>query len=130
MVIPNPADVPPTLKVCVPARLIPAAGEEATVAPVILQVSLVTAQLSAKVGLGKLIVAVQSPGVLLTVIFAGQVMVGACTSSTVTVKEQLAVPHELVAVAVTLVLPTGKKDPEAWLYVITGAGLPVAVAAG
>jgi len=44
------------------------------------------------------------------VILAGQVTVGACVSCTVTVNVQVA-PNELVAV--TVVVPTGKKEPEA-----------------
>ena len=46
-----------------------------------------------------------------------------------TVNEQLSDPHVLEALALTVVVPTGKKDPEAGEYVIVGAGLPVALAA-
>ena len=44
--------------------------------------------------------------------FAGQVMVGGCVSLTVTVNEQLG---PAVVVQFTVVVPTGKKDPEAGL---------------
>ena len=79
---------------------------------------------------GKLYVtgALHRPGAFGTVILPGQVIVGGCTSSTVTVNVQVAVPQALVAVAVTVVVPTGKKVPEACEYVITGTGKPVAVA--
>ena len=53
------------------------------------------------------------PASLLTLMSAGQVITGSSSSVTVTVKEQEAVPHEFVAVAVTVVVPTGKKLPEA-----------------
>ena len=62
--------------------------------------------------------------------FEGQVITGGCTSFTVTVKVQLTVPQLFVAVAVTVVTPTGKKLPEGCEYVIVGAGTPVAGAAG
>src|SRR6266404_492165 len=48
-----------------------------------------------------------------TVLSAGQVMVGAGTSITVTLKVQL--PPPVVEVAVTNVVPIAKNDPEAWL---------------
>jgi hypothetical protein len=41
----------------------------------------------------------------------------------------VALPQSLVAVAVTVVVPTGKVEPEAVEYVIVGVGDPVAVAA-
>ena len=47
---------------------------------------------------------------------AGQVMVGFCASTTVTVKVQLDVLLAAsVAVAVTVVVPTGKKLPDSGL---------------
>src|SRR5687767_2543955 len=90
VVIPWPV-VPLKLKVWVPTTLIPVAGEEPVVAPVITQVCCVTAQLSAAVGLGTAMVAVHTPAPVLATILAGQVIVGACVSFTVTVKEQVAV---------------------------------------
>ena len=72
----------------VPTLLTPVAGELATVAPVNAQVCVVTGQLSDAVGLGVVTLAAQVPGVLDTIIGAGQVIVGACVSFTVTVNEQ------------------------------------------
>ena len=43
--------------------------------------------------------------------FAGQVMVGASASTTVTVNEHVVVPNELVALKVLVVTPTGKVAP-------------------
>jgi hypothetical protein len=65
-----------------------------------------------------------------TVTGAGQVMLGACESLTFTVKVQLAVfPFTSVAVAVTVVVPTGKVEPDNGRYVIVDtAQLSVAVA--
>ena len=48
------------------------------------------------------------------VTFAGHVITGGCVSFTVTVNEQVAVlPAPSVAVAVTVVVPFGKVEPEA-----------------
>ena len=68
----------------------------------------------------------------LTVTAAGQVIVGACVSFTVTVKVQVAVlPTASVAVDVTVVVPTGKKLPEAGtLAIVTPGQLSLAVGAG
>jgi len=44
-------------------------------------------------------------------VFAGQVIVGASLSLTVTEKEQLALPQVLVAVIATLVVPLLKEEP-------------------
>ena len=112
VVIPWPV-VPFKLNVLVPTKFIPVAGDEPVVAPVITHVSVVTAQLSAVVGFGTVIVAVHTPGSVLATILAGQVIVGFCTSSTVIVNVQVATPQVLVAEAVTVVVPTGKKDPDA-----------------
>ena len=57
------------------------------------------------------------------VMLAGQMTAGGCVSFTVTVNEQLA----MSAVHLTLVVPTGKKDPEAGVQ--TGVQLPVTVGA-
>jgi hypothetical protein len=43
----------------------------------------------------------------------GLLNVGACVSLTVTVKVHDVLPHELLEVAVTVVVPLGKKDPDA-----------------
>lgn len=48
-------------------------------------------------------------------------------SVTVTVKLQLAEPSELVAVQVTVVIPTGKAKPEGGVQVTVGVGHPVEV---
>ena len=83
--------VTPELKVWVPTLLIPVAGEFPVVAPVITQVSVVTLQLSAVVGLVVFTDAVHNPAAVFTLTFEGQVMVGACVSVTVTVKLHVAV---------------------------------------
>jgi len=49
-------------------------------------------------------------------------------STTVTVNEQFVLPQALVAVAVTVVVPTGKDVPGSWEYVMLGDGAPGAVA--
>jgi len=55
------------------------------------------------------------------VILAGQVMVGACVSLTVTVNEQLAVLLDAsVTEQLTVVVPFGKVEPEAGIQ----AGVP------
>ena len=46
---------------------------------------------------------------------------------TVTLNEHDEVPHVLVAVHVTVVVPTANVDPDAGLQVTVGAGEPVAV---
>ena len=72
---------------------------------------------------------VQPPTAVVKFAVAGQVITGAWLSFTVTVKEQVAgVPHEPVAVAVTVVVPTGNTVPGFCEYVIAG-DTPVAVAA-
>ena len=53
----------------------------------------------------------EPPG-LVAAIGAGQVIVGAADSITVMVKLQDPLPTD--EVAVTVVVPVGKKDPEAW----------------
>jgi len=59
----------------------------------------------------------------LTVILAGQVIVGACVSITVIVNVQVAVlPAASVAVDVTVVAPTGKKLPDAGLLATVTPG--------
>src|SRR6185503_9192269 len=64
------------------------------------------------------------------VILAGQVTVGACVSLTVMVNEHVdEVPSSLRPVTTTVVVPTGKNDPEAGLA-LTTPQLPVKVGAG
>jgi hypothetical protein len=77
--------VNPKLNTLFPKLLIPVAAELATVAPVNAQVNLVTEQLSALVGFVVFTLAVQVPAPTFCEIFAGQVMVGAMLSVTVTV---------------------------------------------
>ncbi len=60
--------------------------------------------------------------------FAGRDNPGFSVSLIVTVNVQLETPHEFVAVAVTVVVPTGKVLPETGEKEIVGAGVPVAVA--
>jgi hypothetical protein len=97
------------LNVAVPTLLIPVAAEVATVAPVIAQVNLVTVQLSPVVGLGVTTEAVHNPIAVFAVRLAGQVIVGAMLSVTVTVNEHVAVsPAESVTVYVTVVTPVLK----------------------
>jgi hypothetical protein len=57
----------------------------------------------------------------------GQVTKGFSSSTTVTLKEQVAVPQEFVAVQVTVVVPTGKGLPEGGLQLTAGVGVPVAL---
>jgi hypothetical protein len=61
--------------------------------------------------------------------FAGQVITGACVSTTVTVKLHEAVlPDASVAVAVTVVVPFGKVEPEGGLLTtVTPGQLSIAV---
>ena len=55
--------------------------------------------------------------------FAGHVTVGACVSCTVTVKVQVPVFVEAsVAVQVTVVVPTGKVDPDAGAHTTVAPG--------
>ena len=103
-------------KVVPTGNVLPDAGTLTTVTP---------GQLSETVGAAYVTTAPQVPGVLLTVILAGQVIVGGCTSFTVTVNEQLAVlPYASVAWYVLVVVPTGKKLPLGRPAVNTGTILP------
>ena len=62
----------------------------------------------------KVTTALQTPAPAFTEILAGQVMLGAWLSFTVTVNEQVAVfPWPSLAVAVTVVVPKLKIEPEA-----------------
>jgi hypothetical protein len=85
------------------------------VAPVIAHVNFVTLQLSLNVGLATAMLLLQLLPALCTML-TGQVIAGACASTTFTVKVQLDVlPAASVAVAVTVVVPTAKKLPDAGL---------------
>ncbi len=87
-------------------------------------------QLSVAVA-AKVTTAVQVPAAVLAEMFDGQVIAGAWLSSTVTVNVQVAVfPAASVAVAVTVVAPKLKVEPEAGLYdTVADPQLSVAVAA-
>ena len=76
------------------------------------------------VGVPTLTVASGWPDGAATVWFAGQVIVGDGESITVTAKEHVPPPTE--DDTVTVVLPTGKKEPEAG-FAVTVPQLPVAV---
>ena len=70
----------------------------------------------------------QTFGSVLWLMFAGQVMVGASLSLTVTVKVQEASGETpFVAVQVTVVTPFEKVAPEAGVHVTVAAGQPSAV---
>ena len=98
--------VTPTLKVNVPILLIPVSGEEATVAPVIVQVSVFTAQLSPVVEFGVITEVVHTPAAAFCEMFAGQLIVGGWISEMVTVKlRDVVFPEASVAVYVMVVIP-------------------------
>jgi hypothetical protein len=66
---------------------------------------------------------VQPPAAAGCVMFAGQVIAGACVSFTVTVKVHVPVaPPVSVAVHVTVVVPRGKNDPDAGLQTTVAPG--------
>ena len=82
--------------------LIPVDADEPVVAPVITQVSLVTAQLSAVVGFAVAILLLHTPAEVVFVILAGHVIVGAIGSRTVTFEVQVeTLPLLSVTVSVT-----------------------------
>jgi hypothetical protein len=97
-------------------KVAPDAGTHTTVAP---------GQLSDAVGVVKFTTAEHWPAVFDCVMFAGHVTAGACVSCTVTVNEQLG---PAVVVQLTVVVPTGKLDPEGGVHV-TVPQLPVVVGA-
>jgi hypothetical protein len=82
--------VTPVLNARVPGWLMPVAGELAVVAPVIVHVRRVTAQLSDVTASGTDIDAVHEPGSVLRLMFAVQVTTGGWFSVTVTVKLHVA----------------------------------------
>ena len=81
--------VTPILNVCVPALLIPVAGDAPVVAPLIVQVSVAIPQLSETVGLVVATEALQATAPAFAVLFAGQLIIGATLSVTVTVNEHM-----------------------------------------
>jgi hypothetical protein len=100
-------------------NVLPEAGTLTTVTPGQLSVA-TTVQVTT---------AVHDPIGVVAVILAGQVILGACVSFTVTVNVQVAVlPDASVAVDVTVVVPLGKKLPDAGeLTTVTPGQLSVAV---
>ena len=58
---------------------------------------------------------------------AAQVMTGGSVSWMVTVKEHVALPPVLEAEQVTMLVPTGKADPDAGSQITLGSGEPVAL---
>jgi len=85
--------------------------------------------LSVPTGVLYVTTALHKPEPLLTVTEAGQLMVGDSLLSTVTLNAQVAeLPHASVAMAVTVEVPTGKKEPEAGLYVTLGDAVQLSVA--
>jgi hypothetical protein len=97
-------------------KVLPDAGTELIVTP---------GQLSLAAG-ANVTTAPHCPAVLPVVILAGQVMVGGWTSFTLTVNVHIPPPE---AVAVTVVVPTGKNEPDAGKDV-TGPHIPLVVGAG
>ena len=96
-------------------------------------VVMVTAPPQLSVAVGANVTALpQVPVVDVVVILEGQVITGACVSFTVTVKVQVDVlPWASVAVAVTVVVPTGKNDPLVGdVVTVTPGQLSVAVIVG
>ena len=70
--------------------------------------------MSLAVGAVQLTVALQEPELAKAVLFVGHPeKVGLILSSTVTLKLQVGAPQVLVAVTITLVVPTEKEEPEA-----------------
>jgi hypothetical protein len=78
-----------------------------------------------------LTVAAHMPLPAVVVMFAGHVIGGPVTSLTVTVKEHMPVlPDVSVAVQVTVVVPTGKSEPDAGTHMTVGVpqlSVPVGV---
>ena len=68
-------------------------------------------QLSVTAGRLKFTIAPQMPGFVPVVILAGHMIVGGWVSFTLTVNEQLTAPQVLVAVTVTVVMPTLNSEP-------------------
>ena len=88
----------------------PTNGDAPTVAPAIVQVKVVTLQLSAMVGSEVPKVVLHSPNAAVVFILAGQVIVGNSISVTVTFWLQVAIlPEPSVTVQVTTVTPIGNR---------------------
>lgn len=106
MIVFPAASVAVQITLVVPAgKNVPDDGVQETVTPGVLLLT---------VGGGKLTIAPFLPGSLNTWISAGQMMVGGAPSMTVTLNEQVLVfPAASVAVQVTVVVPTGKNEPDA-----------------
>lgn len=112
------ASVAVQLTVVVPSgKHVPGGGTHIVVTP---------EQLSLATGAVKVTAAQVWPGEAAALMFAGQAIVGACVSVTVTVNEQLG---PAVVVQFTVVVPTGKNEPEAGAQltvpqssVVAGAG--------
>ncbi len=118
------ASVAVQLTVVVPTgKQVPVGGTQATVTPG--QLSLAVA-VKLTVWQGTLPTGGQAAGFVTAVTFAGQVIVGAWQSLTVTVKVQLG---PAVVVQVTVVVPFGKNEPDAGVQV-TVPQVPVVIGAG
>ena len=63
--------------------------------------------------IGPLLVAMGQEGARVLVMLEGQVIVGCCVSKTVTVNEHISGPAPPFDLHVTVVVPTGKNEPEA-----------------
>src|SRR5712692_2081974 len=63
--------------------------------------------------IGPVLVAMGQEAASVVVIFEGQVTVGGCVSTTVTVNEHISGPAPPFDLHVTVVVPTGKNEPEA-----------------
>ena len=90
----------PSLNVYVPIIFIPVAGDEAVVAPLMVQVTDDTEQLSLLTGSVTATDAVVCPVAAVWVMLPGQVTVGASVSLTVTVNEQAMLTFAAASVAV------------------------------
>lgn len=123
-----PGSVAVQLTVVVPCgKKLPDAGVHTTV--------IEPMQLSVVVGAGYMTFAPGTPPCIVfavAVTFAGHVIVGACVSVTVTLNVHVAVfAAASVAVQVTVVVPTGKDEPDAGTHaVVTPGQLSLAVGAG
>jgi hypothetical protein len=96
-------------------------GELPVVAPLILQVTTETPQLSAFTGLGTVTLALQAFAGALTEISAGQLIVGGAFSTMVTVKLQVSwLPAASLTVYVTVVVPTLNTWDPALLIPVVG----------
>src|SRR5210317_1487325 len=81
-----------------------------------------TEQLSVAVAGVSTTLAVHCPGSVLTLTFGAHVITGTSLSDTIISNVQVSESHRLDAITVTVVVPTGNREPEACEYVITGKG--------